>query len=114
MNIAMKMESMVGNVSKTMKSVISDDLVDKTNDIFIHIGEKLDIALQEWFHKREFNYYLKTKIYKRTCVSKKGFEENRIVPNKSTKYECKPLLQIQSFIMFKKIKNIFFIILKGD
>ena len=90
-----------GSVSKTMKFVISDNLVDNINDIFNHIGEKLDFALQEWFHKSEFNYYLKTKIYKITCFSKKVFEDD----HKNTKYECKPLLQIRSFIMFKKIKK---------
>ena len=36
-----------GNVSKKMNFVISDDLVDRINDIFRHIEEKLDIALQE-------------------------------------------------------------------
>ena len=50
-----------GNVSKKMHFMISDDLVDKINDIFKHIEEKLNIGLKEWFNKSEFNY-LKTKV----------------------------------------------------
>ena len=42
--------------------MISDDLVDKINDIFKHIEEKLNIGLKEWFNKNEFNYYLKAKV----------------------------------------------------
>ena len=75
---------------------ISDDLTDKIDDIFKHIEEKLNIGLKEWFCKSEFNYCLKTKIYKRTKVNKKIRNDNHIVPNKNAKYECKPLLQIQS------------------
>ena len=35
-----------GDVSKRMNFVISDDLVDRVNDVFNHIEEKLGIALQ--------------------------------------------------------------------
>ena len=40
--------------------------------------------------------YLKTNVYKKTRFNKKGCRDIHIVPNKNTKYECKPLLQIQS------------------
>ena len=60
-----------GEVSKRMNFMISDDLVDKTNDIFNNIEEKLGIALENPIYKGEFNYYLKTKIYKRTKFNKK-------------------------------------------
>ena len=37
-----------GNVSKTMNFVINDDdLINRINDLFKHIEEKLDIALQD-------------------------------------------------------------------
>ena len=50
------------DVSKRMNFVISDDLVDRVDNIFSHIEEKLGIALQECIYKSEFNQYLKTKI----------------------------------------------------
>ena len=100
-----------GDVSKRVNFVISDDLVDKINDIFNHIEEKLGIALEDPIYKSQFNHYLKTKIYKRTCFKKKGCEGDHIVPNRN-KYDCKPLLQIQSIYYSQDDKNIFFIILK--
>ena len=45
-----------GNVCKRMNFVISDDLVDKINDIFKYIEEKLDIALENPIYEGEFNY----------------------------------------------------------
>ena len=63
--------------------------------IFLSILKK-NIGLKEWFSKSEFNYYLKTKVYKRTKFNKTRDNDKHIVRNKNTKYECKPLLQIQS------------------
>ena len=40
-----------GNVSKRMSFVIIDDLVDRINDIFNHIEEKVDIALEDPIYK---------------------------------------------------------------
>ena len=60
-----------GDVSKRMNFMISDDLVDKINDIFNNIEEKLGIALENPIYEGKFNYYLKTKIYKRTKFNKK-------------------------------------------
>ena len=97
-----------GDVSKRMNFVISDDLVDKINDIFNNIEEKLDIALEDPIYKSEFNQYLKTKIYKTTCFNKKGCNDDHIVPNKNTKYECKPLLQIQSIYYTQEDKKAIF------
>ena len=55
------------------------------------------------------NRYLKTKVYKRTHFNKKRFKDIHIVPNKNTKYKCKPLLQIQ-FIYYAQEdkKDIFY------
>ena len=97
-----------GNVSKTIGFVISDDLVDRVNDIFNHIEEKLSIALENLIYKGEINHYLRTKIYKITCFIKKGYEDDHIVPNKNTKHECKPLLQIQSMYYAKEDKRVIF------
>ena len=44
-----------------MSFVIDDDLKDRINDIFKHIEEKLDIALQDPIYKSEINHYLRTK-----------------------------------------------------
>ena len=65
-----------GNVSKTMNFVISDDndLIDRINNIFKHIEEKLDIALQECFYQSEINCYLKTKVCKRSRFNKKRMQ----------------------------------------
>ena len=88
-----------GNVSKTMNFVIGDDidLLDKIVNIFKYIGEKLEInLLHRYSSESGADIYLKTKVYKRTHFNKKGCGETHIIPNKKTKYECKPLLQIQS------------------
>ena len=55
------------------------------------------------------NRYLKTKVYKRTHFNKKGCRDIHSVPNKNTKYEYKPLLQIQ-FIYYAQEdkKDIFY------
>ena len=70
-----------------MNFVISDDtyLLNKFN-IFEYIGNKLEINLHEYFYESGEDTYLKTKIYKRTRFSKKGYKDNHIVPNKKTKY----------------------------
>ena len=96
-----------GNVSKTMSFVIDDDLKDRIDNIFKHIEEKLDIALENPIYNGEINHYLRTKIYKRTCFIK-IYEDDHIVPNKNTKYECKPLLQIQSLYYSKEDKKVIF------
>ena len=95
-----------GNVSKAMNFVIGDDvdLLDKILNIFEYIGEKLEIDLRGYSYENGADIYLKTKVYKRTRFNKKRCKDIHIVPNKKTKYECKPLLQIQS--MFKMIKRI--------
>ena len=94
-----------GDVSKKVTFVIGDDLVDKINDIFNHIEEILGLALEDPIYKSQFNHYLKTKIYKRTCFKKKGCEGDHILPNKNTKYECKPLLQILSIYYSQEDKK---------
>ena len=91
-----------------------DDLVYKINDIFEYIENKLEIALQECFYQRGMNHYLKINVYKKTRFNKKGCRDIHIVPNKNTKYKCKPLLQIQPIYYAQKIKRIFFIILKYE
>ena len=40
-----------GNVSKTMSFMIDGDLINRINDIFKYIEEKLDIVLQECFYQ---------------------------------------------------------------
>ena len=98
----------VGNVPKRMNFVIDDDLINRTNDIFKHIEEKLSIVLQECFSQSKINCYLKTRIYKRTWFNKKGCRDIHIVANKNTKYECKLLLQIHSIYYEQEgKKNIF-------
>ena len=94
-----------GNVSKTMSFMIDDDLKDRINEIPKHIEEKLNIALQDPIHKSEINHYFRTKRYKRTRFNKKGCRDIHIVPNENTKYECKPLLQIQSIYYAQEDKK---------
>ena len=54
----------VGNVSKTMNFVISDDidLVDKVDYIFEYIGDKLEIDLRRHYYESGVDTYLKTKV----------------------------------------------------
>ena len=87
-----------GNVSKTMNFVIGDDIdfLDKIVNIFEYIGEQLKINLHGYSYESGVDIYLKTKVYKRTRFNKKGCGDTHIVPNKKTKYECQPLLKIQS------------------
>ena len=87
-----------GNVSKTMNFVTGDDvdLLDKIVNIFEYTGEKLEIDLRGYSYEDGADIYLKTEVYKRTRFNKKRCKDIHIVPNKKTKYECKPLLQIQS------------------
>ena len=95
-----------GNVSKTVSFVIhNNDLVDRINNVFRHIEEKLDIVLQDSIYKSEINHYLRTKIYKRTCFNKKGCKDIHIVRNKNTKYECKSILEMQSIYYAQEDKK---------
>ena len=99
-------EKYVQSISKPMNFVVDDDdLIDRINDIFKHIEEKLEIASQQCFYQSRMNRYLKTKLYKRTCFNKKGCRNIHIVPNKNTKYECKPSLQIQSIYYAQEDKK---------
>ena len=82
--------------SKTMNFVLDDDSVDKIIKIFEYIKKRLKIDLNNYFYECGENTYLKTKTYRRTCFNKKGCKDISINPDKNIKYECKPLLQIQS------------------
>ena len=81
-----------------MNFVIGDDidLLDKIVNIFEYIGEKLKIDLHGYSYETGVDIYLKTKVYKRTHFNNKGWGGTHIVPNKKTKYGCKPLLQVKS------------------
>ena len=61
--------------------------------------------MQDPIYKSEINHYLRTKAYKRARFNKKGCRDLQIVPNKNTKYECKPLLQIQSIYYAQEDKK---------
>ena len=98
-----------GNVSKSMNFVIDDDgLINRINDIFEHIEEKLDTVLQDPIYKSEINHCLRTKTYKRTRLNKEGCKNIHIVPNKNIKYEWKPLLQIQAIYYAQEDKKVIF------
>ena len=95
-----------GNVSKKINFLTDDDLRGRINDIFKDIEETLDIALQNFTYQSKMNnYYLRTKIYKRTRFNKNGCRDIHIVPNKNTKCECKPLLQMQSIYYAQEDKK---------
>ena len=97
---------------KKMHFRISDDLTDKIDDIFKHIEEKLNIGLKEWFCKSEFNYCLKTKIYKRTKFNKKRHNDNILFQIKILNMNVNHYYKYSLFIMLRMIKSIQFIILK--
>ena len=92
---------------KTMNFVINNDidLLDKIINVFMYIGEKLEIALHQYSYESGADIYLTTKVYKRTCFNKKGCGDTHIVPDKKAKYECKPLLQIQSIYYVQEDKK---------
>ena len=95
-----------GNVSKTMNFVISDDdLIDRINNIFKHIEEKLDIALQECFYQSEMNCYVKIKVKDAKIIILYQIKILNMNANHYYKY---------SLFILRKIKNIFSIILKYD
>ena len=96
-----------GNVSKSMSFVISDDtdLFDKVNNILEYIRDKLEIDLYRYSYESGGDIYLRKKVYKRTPFNKKGYKNIHIVPNKKTKYECKPLLQIRSIYYAQDVKK---------
>ena len=58
-----------------------------------------------FFYQSGGSCYLKTKVYKRTRFNKKGCGGTHIVPDKNTKYEFKPLLQIQSIYYVQEDKK---------
>ena len=83
-------------ISGKMKFALDNDLVYNIMNIFEYIEKKLEIDLQEYIYYNGKDDYLNAKIYKRTRFNKKGCKGTSINPGKNTKYECKPLLQIQS------------------
>ena len=91
-----------------MNFVLDDDSVDKIISIFECIEKKIKIGMNNYFYESGENTYLKTKTYRRTCFNKKGCKDtNIVVPDKNIKYECKPLLQIQSiYYVFEDNKDI--------
>ena len=85
-----------------MNFKLDNDSLVKVGDIFMHIEEKLGIALDDsTFMSRGKD--LKTIVSDETCFRKDN--DNRI-PSKNTKYSCRVLLQIQSvYFNMKDNKN---------
>ena len=84
-------------IFKKMNFIFDDnDLAYKIIDIFEYIEKELKIALKKYLYCNGIDNYFRATVYKRTCFNKKGCKDTSIVPDKNTKYECKPLLQIQS------------------
>ena len=84
-------------ILKKMNFIFDDnDLAYKIIDIFEYIEKELKIDLKEYLYCDRIDNYFGAKVYKRTCFNKKGCKDTSIVPDKYTKYKCKPLLQIQS------------------
>ena len=81
------------NSKYDVKHRLDDDSLDKVFDIFVHIEEKLGIALNDFTYENKGEEHLKTIVSDETC-----FRENKdnIIPSENTKYTCRVLLQIQS------------------
>ena len=60
--------------SKTMNFALDDDSVDKIINIFRSIEKKIKIGLNNYFYESAKRTYLKTKIYRRTCLIKRDAE----------------------------------------
>ena len=92
---------------KTMNFMLDDNSLEKTIDIFNHIGEILSIDLDNYFYDdSRGNTYLKTKVYNETCFRKDNDKEANTIPNEKTKYKCRVVLQIQSVYYSNDNKNI--------
>ena len=70
------------------------------------LKKKLKIDLKEYIYCSGVDNYLGAKVYKKTCFNKKGCKDIIIVADENTKYECKALLQIQSFCVLKDKEDI--------
>ena len=91
-----------------MNFVISDDLVNKTNDIFNKIEKKLDIVLQKWFYESEFNYYFEAKAYKEDVLIKKDTMTIILYQIKILNMNVNNYYKYSLFFMLKKIKRLLF------
>ena len=77
-----------------------DDLLEKIIDIFENVKEKLEIDLESCFYedKRGEEYY-------KTIVSNGTFFRDNIISKENAKYDCRIILQIQSFYYSIKDKD---------
>ena len=81
-----------------------DNSLDQIYDIFEHIEKELGIDLNNFTYKSKCEEYLKTTVSDATCFIKNS--RTNIIPNESTKFNCRVLLQIQSVYYCMKDKNI--------
>ena len=87
---------------KTMNFKLDDSSLNKIYDIFEHTEEKLEIDFSDFAYESKGEEYLKTKVSTETRF-KNG--KDNIIPNETTKYDSKVLLQIQSVYYNMKDKN---------
>ena len=89
--------------AKRMNLKLDEDLLDKIYDIFDYIERKLEIDLNNFTFESKGEEYLKTIVSDETCFRKDN--ESNIIPNENTKYNCRVLLQTQSFYYNMKDKD---------
>ena len=82
---------------------LDDNSLDKIYDIFEHIEEKLGIDLNNFTYECKGEEYLKTIASDEKCFIKNN--KPNTIPNENTKYNCRVLLQIQSFYYSMKDDN---------
>ena len=90
---------------KTMNFKLDDDSLKKIIDILEHIGEKLNIDLDNYLYEdMSGRTYFKTKVSDNTCFRKNNDNTTNIIRNEGTKCNCRILLQIQSVYYNNKDK----------
>ena len=82
-----------------------DDSIDKVYNIFVHIEEKLGVALNDFTYKSRNEEYLKTIVSNEICFKHDKDNEINKDLNEKTKYTCRAVLQIQTVTLIWKIIN---------
>ena len=100
---------------KTMNFWVDDNSLEKSIDIFDHIGEILKIDLDRYFYEdMRGEVYFKAKVSDETFFRRDKDKTANTIPNERPKYNCRVLLQIQSvyYIIIKIYLKMRIIILK--
>ena len=84
-----------------MKFILNDALLEKNCEIFSDIEAKLEFEINDFTYDRCYGQRFKAKVTDKSCFRQNNNMEENILPRRSTDYNCRILVKIESvFICF--------------